>query len=581
MTRSNRRVRRTNRKVGRTNRKIRRTNRKVRRTNRKVRRTNRKVRRINSHRKIKGGMEGSDLQRTMTEAMGSSNLSRTMTRAVESSSLSGTMTGATGVADTETEENVRLRARTLLNARGLDNIEIENILKILKEQHSFQSWINLLSDLTDVELGMIIGKATEENMEIEGLSSEDAAPSELTRQHSPGTEYFLNHQRIEKEKKEVSASVYKAKIKMYGDGPIVGKPCASIEVGMSDTIGERRSMEDCMTIFGNYRDNTDEDFFAVFDGHGGSHVAQFAAMNAPRVIEAHIAANGGVIDESIFESAFGDLDTLIYKSLGHLAEECGSTAVIAIIKGNTLYVANVGDSRAVLDRPVEEARVSKDHKPGDEGEISRIEELGGTVVELRGVHRVEGNLAVARAFGDFGLKRYISEVPYTSTTKLSLDPDEEKDRALILACDGLWDVVSDQEALDLVINACSRGVSAKGAADILRDEALERNSKDNISVMVSILKPIAKHPREVMGFFSTTDDGNLGIIFGNEWPFITRINEGSLAEMQPQIKVGMKLLSINGQPMDGYTFVEAKPLVKERPLKLVFMEQRAAEAGEV
>ena len=74
----------------------------------------------------------------------------------------------------------------------------------------------------------------------------------------------------------------------------------------------------------------------------------------------------------------------------------------------------------------------------------------------------------------------------------------------------------------------------------------------------------------MVSFFSTTQDGNLGIIFGDEWPRIKRINEGSLAELQPQIQVGMELLTINGQSMSGWDFDQAKPLVKKRPLELVF-----------
>jgi hypothetical protein len=93
---------------------------------------------------------------------------------------------------------------------------------------------------------------------------------------------------------------------------------------------------------------------------------------------------------------------------------------------------------------------------------------------------------------------------------------------------------------------------------------------DNISVMVAILRPIAQHPTEVVSFFSTTQDGKLGIIFGDEWPRIKRINEGSLAELQPQIQVGMELLAINGKSMEGWGFEQAKPLVKNRPLELVF-----------
>jgi len=184
---------------------------------------------------------------------------------------------------------------------------------------------------------------------------------------------------------------------------------------------------------------------------------------------------------------------------------------------------------------------------------------------LRGIARLDGNLAVARSFGDLAFAPRLSVEPFTAEVSL-----QETDRALILACDGLWDVVSDQESIDLVNHVCSRGGSAVLAAEKLRDESLERGSRDNISVMVSILKPIVQHESEVLAFFSTTQDGKLGIIFGDDWPRIKRINEGSLAALQPQIEVGMALLSINGQSMEGWDFERAKPLVKNRPLELVF-----------
>ena len=107
--------------------------------------------------------------------------------------------------------------------------------------------------------------------------------------------------------------------------------------------------------------------------------------------------------------------------------------------------------------------------------------------------------------------------------------DECTSIALILACDGLWDVVSDQEAIDFVIRVCSRGGTAILAAEKLRDESLGRGSRDNISVMVTILRPIAQHPTEGPAFSSTAQDGRIGIIVGDDWPRIKRINEGSLA----------------------------------------------------
>ena len=95
---------------------------------------------------------------------------------------------------------------------------------------------------------------------------------------------------------------------------------------------------------------------------------------------------------------------------------------------------------------------------------------------------------VSFRFGDLAFSPRLSAEPYIS--EVALLPT---DRALILACDGLWDVVSDQEASDFVIFVCSRGGTANLAAEKLRDESLERGSRDNISVMVAILRKSQIH----------------------------------------------------------------------------------------
>lgn len=90
---------------------------------------------------------------------------------------------------------------------------------------------------------------------------------------------------------------------------------------------------------------------------------------------------------------------------------------------------------------------------------------------------------MCRAFGDLGYAPKLTVDPHTSTTALGAD-----DQFLILACDGVWDVLSDQESVDLVGGLCCRGGTAEMACQRLRDEALQRGSGDNISVMVVLLQ---------------------------------------------------------------------------------------------
>ncbi|KAJ2801740.1 mgpp2cl-1, protein phosphatase 2C-like protein 1, partial [Coemansia guatemalensis] len=107
----------------------------------------------------------------------------------------------------------------------------------------------------------------------------------------------------------------------------------------------------------------------------------------------------------------------------------------------------------------------------DSHEIERISEAGGYVFN----GRVNGILAVTRALGDSSLKQFVIGNPFTTETDL-----DDEDDLLILACDGLWDVCSDQEAVDLV-----RGESDPArASQILLDHALSNDSMDNITTMV-------------------------------------------------------------------------------------------------
>ncbi|KAL7281814.1 protein serine/threonine phosphatase 2C [Trametes coccinea BRFM310] len=136
-----------------------------------------------------------------------------------------------------------------------------------------------------------------------------------------------------------------------------------------------------------------------------------------------------------------------------------------------LYCANAGDARGVLCRAGRGVRLTYDHKGSDKQEAKRIMDAGGFVMS----GRVNGVLAVTRSLGDSSMKEFVVGSPYTTETELS-----EEDEFLILACDGLWDVVSDQGAVELV-----RGIAdPRKAAEELLDHAYRNYSSDNVTVLV-------------------------------------------------------------------------------------------------
>jgi protein phosphatase 1G len=126
--------------------------------------------------------------------------------------------------------------------------------------------------------------------------------------------------------------------------------------------------------------------------------------------------------------------------------QAGCTAVVALLRQNQLYVANAGDSRAVLSRNGNALALSQDHKPGHVEERERIVKAGGFLSEIGGITRVNGNLNLSRAIGDLRYKNNAELHPAAQI--ITAEPDIEhislqsEDRFLILACDGIWDVMS-------------------------------------------------------------------------------------------------------------------------------------------
>jgi protein phosphatase PTC1 len=125
------------------------------------------------------------------------------------------------------------------------------------------------------------------------------------------------------------------------------------------------------------------------------------------------------------------------KELG--ADSVGTTCVNAYItkidKQRKLYIANCGDSRAVLCHDTKAHRLSQDHKPTLKSEENRILESDGVMIQ----GRVNGIISLTRSLGDHNMKEWIINDPYYSEMNLT-----SKDKFLILACDGIWDVMTDQ-----------------------------------------------------------------------------------------------------------------------------------------
>ncbi|KAI4317045.1 hypothetical protein L6164_024956 [Bauhinia variegata] len=224
-------------------------------------------------------------------------------------------------------------------------------------------------------------------------------------------------------------------------------------------------------------------FYGVFDGHGGTDAAAFIRNNILRFIveDSHFPT----CVEKAIKNAFLKADYAFADS-SSLDISSGTTALTALVFGRSLIVANAGDCRAVLGRRGRAFEMSKDHKPNCMSERLRIEKLGGVVYD----GYLNGQLSVARALGDWHMKG-----PKGSACPLSAEPElqeaylTEDDEFLIMGCDGLWDVMSNQCAVTMARKELMLHNDPERCSRELVREALKRNTCDNLTVVVVCFSP--------------------------------------------------------------------------------------------
>jgi len=246
--------------------------------------------------------------------------------------------------------------------------------------------------------------------------------------------------------------------------------------GVYSIQGARHHMEDAYQAVVDIKGDSSCGFYGVFDGHGGHRASDFTAESLHKLILKEKYDSEPV---QSLQNAFRDLDYEWLTLASRNSYDDGSTAISVLIVNRTVYVANVGDSRGVLSHSGKAVDMSNDHKPTRDDEKKRIQDLGGRVI-FYGTWRVEGVLAVSRAIGDRRLKKYVSAVPEIMERRLT-----HEDEYLILATDGVWDVLSSQDAVD-VVASCNGNM--KEAARKLTESAYKRGSMDNITSMVIDLR---------------------------------------------------------------------------------------------
>jgi protein phosphatase 2C family protein 2/3 len=216
--------------------------------------------------------------------------------------------------------------------------------------------------------------------------------------------------------------------------------------------GWRKKMEDAHAIDFKVGKDPRAAFMAVFDGHNGSAAAKYCSLHLLDNLLAQASfqpAAGAARDVgAALTAAFLDTDRKL-KATEH-REEGGCTAVAVVALEGRLYCANVGDSRAVAYRRQNGALVatpmSVDHRPTLAAEADRVARAGGSIQH----GRVGGLLALTRAMGDFEFKTKGEDDVITARpdiTELPLSADVE---FVVVACDGVWDVMTNEAVGKLV-----------------------------------------------------------------------------------------------------------------------------------
>lgn len=246
--------------------------------------------------------------------------------------------------------------------------------------------------------------------------------------------------------------------------------------GVSEMIGKRNTLEDAHILKDFYDDYSH--IYALFDGHNGSEAARLCSKILINVFDEKKDIEN---PNNLLKDTFDTLEEEIYYNIKNAQQ--GTTATIIYIKKDKIYCGNVGDSKAILVHKDSVTQISYEHKPHDRKEFNMVKKKGGYIKD----DRVQEVLSMTRSLGDIELKDFISSEP--SLFDITI---KEDDRYIVLACDGVWDVVSQ----DLIPKFLNPEVDCDTNARIIRDLAFSLGSTDNITCIVIDVQKIYKNYKE-------------------------------------------------------------------------------------
>jgi len=296
----------------------------------------------------------------------------------------------------------------------------------------------------------------------------------------------------------------------------------TVDVHPSSKIGLRDANEDKELNILNLSTNgqpTDSrmgpiDLCVVCDGHGGKEVADFVVGQFRSLLMKKELSYP--LSNNYINKMFSAIQQKLIAHPNKIAKQCGCTALVVVRYANShgqeyLQVINLGDCRAVLSRAGSAIPLSKDHKPFWPEEKKRIDQVNAKYNTNSRVHydagdwRI-GDLSVSRSFGDLDNTPYVTHIPESQIHKL-----DSSDEFLVIACDGLWDVLQNHEAINFVRDfdtnnniqyyviprkfnphdVRANSIDKHGTANIasiLGTYAIQRGSTDNVSVLIMFFR---------------------------------------------------------------------------------------------
>lgn len=254
-----------------------------------------------------------------------------------------------------------------------------------------------------------------------------------------------------------------------------------------EDINMRPYMEDYHNIKINLYNGYD--YIGIYDGHSTDQVSLFLKFHFKNFIVKHLEMNKHPANALM--AAFAEAHAAMPIEMSFTA---GSAAIVILRKNKELWIANCGDCRAIISSYSHKVLpLSIDHKPNRQDEFDRIKNLGGIVTfNPNDVPRVQGNLALSRSLGDKYLAPFVIPVPEIQYFQIT-----EDNQYIVMASDGLWDVYSNEDVINSVVNTAHNSSgsvygssSVEFANKLIRNACLDllngakmRGSGDNITII--------------------------------------------------------------------------------------------------